>query len=243
MSGYSDSIFSQSMAGFFARSRSAVLDYRTRRDMVSKSRVLLQSVPLARAIIDVLTRGVIGSGLHLGAEDAEFETVSALHGFDCLGELDFYQMQQMAWETALTCGECFLIRFASDDRLSSWKIAEPDHVFTPPHATTKADGQKYYKSRILIDGIEFDATGRPRAIHYCATPYGGNVSDRKSWQRIPLFTDGKQNIVHVRLCSRPEYPRGIPVLAPLIETLYGLHAYQVAQIQMGIIQSCQAFVV
>lgn len=243
MSGYSDSIFTQSMAGFFARSRSAVLDYKFRREYVSKSRVLLQCVPLAKAIIDVLTRGVVGSGLHLGSEDATFETVSTLHGFDFCGELDFYQMQQQAWETALSCGECFLIRMPSDDGFSSWRIAEPDHVFNPPYTATKADGQTYYKSRLLIEGIEFDVQGKPRAVHYCANPYGVNVSDRKAWQRIPIVSDGVQNVIHIRLCTRPEYPRGLPVLAPLVETLYGLHAYQTAQIQMGIIQSCQAFVV
>lgn len=243
MSGYSDSIFTQSMAGFFARSRSAVLDYKTRREFVSKSRVLLQSVPLAKAIIDVLTRGVVGSGLHLGTDNQTFEAVSTLRGFDYSGELDFYQMQQQTWETALACGECFLIRMASDSGFSSWRIVEPDHVFNPPYAATKADGQTYYKSRVLIEGIEFDAQGKPRAVHFCANPYGVNVSDRKAWQRIPLASDGVQNVIHVRLCSRPEYPRGLPVLSPLIETLYGLHAYQTAQIQMGIIQSCQAFVV
>lgn len=243
MSGYSDSIFTQSMAGFFSRSRSAVLDYKFRREYVSKSRVLLQCVPLAKAIIDVLTRGVVGSGLHLGSEDATFETVSTLHGFDFCGELDFYQMQQQAWETALSCGECFLIRMPSDDGFSSWRIAEPDHVFNPPYTATKADGQTYYKSRLLIEGIEFDVQGKPRAVHYCANPYGVNASDRKAWQRIPIVSDGVQNVIHIRLCTRPEYPRGLPVLAPLVETLYGLHAYQTAQIQMGIIQSCQAFVV
>ncbi len=75
MAGYTDTIFSQSMAGFFHESKSAVLDNKLRYELVSKSRVLCTKVPLAKAIINTLTRGVIGSGLHLNVEDKLFETL------------------------------------------------------------------------------------------------------------------------------------------------------------------------
>ena len=245
MSGYNDSIFSQQMAGFFHESKSAVIDNKCRQDLVSKSRVLITKVPLAKAIIDVLTRGVVGSGLHLGTEDRAFEVLSSLHGLDATGELDFYQMQQQIWQTCLMCGECFLIRNKAEDaQFSQWLIAEPDHVCNPPTVAAKADGNYYYKGHLLIDGIEYKPDGRPWAVHYCITPYGQALYDKKSWKRIFIEDkDGVKNVVHIKLTDRPEYPRGLPVLAPLIETLYGLYAYQSAQIQMGIIQSCQAYIV
>lgn len=245
MSGYTETLFSQSMAGFFHESKSAVLDNRMRQELVSKSRVLITKVPLAKAITDVLTRGVVGSGLHLSTPDLVFETLSELHGLDASGELDFYQMQQQIWQTALTCGECFLIRQKSDDEaFSSWYIAEPDHVKNPPAIAASGDGFYYYKRHLLIDGIEYKSDGKPYALHYCINPYNGNIASKQNWKRIFFFdNEGVQNVVHVKLIDRPEYPRGLPVLAPLIETLYGLYAYQVAQIQMGIIQSSQAFVI
>ena len=57
------SIFSQAMAGFFARSESAVQDNLSRQELASRARILDMSSPVARAAIQCLTQGVIGSGL------------------------------------------------------------------------------------------------------------------------------------------------------------------------------------
>ena len=67
MSGYGDiangSIYSQQMAGFFSRSRSATQDNLARRELVSRSRILYLESPIARACIDVLLRECVGAGL------------------------------------------------------------------------------------------------------------------------------------------------------------------------------------
>lgn len=245
MSGYTESLFSQSMAGFFHESKSAILDNKLRYELVSKSRVLYTKVPLAKAIIDTFVRGVIGSGLHLADEDEVIKVLSATHAFDANNQLDLFQLQQQAFETMLLSGECWLIRQKdTDDTYSSWYLAEPDHIFNPPFISVNSDGNYYYKNHLLIDGIEYSANGKPLAVHYCPNPYTTNISSKRSWTRI-FFTDkeGLPNIVHLHLTNRPEYPRGLPILANLIETLYGLYAYTQAQIQMGILQSCQALVV
>lgn len=245
MSGYTESLFSQSLAGFFHQSKSAVLDNKLRFELVSKSRILHTKVPLAKAIIATLTRGVVGSGLHLTPENELLETLSATYSFDAMHQQDLYQLQQQAFETMLLSGECWLIRQKNnDDEYSSWYLAEPDHVFTPPYIAVAEDGFYYYRNRVVIDGIEFAANGKPVAIHYCRNPFSPLVSSKKGWERI-YFTDkeGLPNVIQLRLPDRPEYPRGLPILAPLIETLYSLYAYSQAQIQMGILQSCQALVV
>ena len=174
-----------------------------------------------------------------------FELLSTTYSFDTLKQQDLYQLQQQAFETMLLSGECWLIRQKDpESEYSSWYIAEPDHVFNPPYATVGEDGFFYYKSRMLIDGIEFTATGKPVAIHYCKNPYSPLAGSKKGWDRIFITDkDGLPNVIQLRLLDRPEYPRGLPILAPLIETLYGLYAYSQAQIQMGILQSCQALVV
>lgn len=245
LSGYSETLFNQSMAGFFHESKSAVLDYKLRYELVSKARVLCTKVPLAKAIINTLTRGVIGSGLRLSQRDEIFDTLSATYAFDSMHQQDIYQMQQQAFETMLLSGECWLIREHDiENKYSSWYVAEPDHVFNPPFLTIQSDGNYYYKNHLIIDGIEFASNGAPLAIHYCKSPYTCNVSNKKAWQRIFFYDkEGTPNIIQLKLTDRPEYPRGLPILAPLIETLYGLYAYGQAQIQMGILQSCQALVV
>ena len=245
-SGYTSTLFSQSMSGFFHESKSAILDNALRQELVSKARVLATKVPLASAIINTLTRGVIGSGLHLSGGDPVFATLSATYSLDATHQQDLYQIQQQAFETMLLSGECWLIRQKEkDDPYSSWYLAEPDHIFNPPFISAASDGlYYYYKNHPLIDGIEYSPDGKPLAIHYCKNPSLASVGSKKAWTRI-FFTDkeGLPNVIHLYLPTRPEYPRGLPILAPLIEILYGLYAYHSAQVQMGILQSCQALVV
>lgn len=239
-------LLNQSMAGFFSESKSAVIDNKYRQELVSKSRVLLQKVPLARAAIDVLVRGVVGSGLHVKESSDVLEVLSSLHLFDATKQLDFYQLQQQIWQTTLVCGECFLIRNPPTDErpYSSWFVSEPDNIFTPPIITCDANGQYFHKGHLVIDGIEFKSDGTPWALHYCKNPYTADLNNKNNWQRI-FFEDkqGVPNIIHVKIVDRPEYPRGLPILAPLTEILYSLYAYQSAQVQMGIVQSAQCFVV
>ena len=245
LDGYTGTLFSQSMCAFFHESKSAVLDNALRAELVSKSRVLYTKVPLAKAIINTMTRGVIGSGLKLSNEDELFNILSATYSFDALKQQDLNQLQQQAFETMLLSGECWLIRQKDDkDVYSSWYLAEPDHIFNPPFISVNADGYYYYKNHLLIDGIEYSANGKPLAIHYCKNPYAPIATSKKGWDRIFLHDkEGLPNVLHLYITDRPEYPRGLPILAPLIETLYGLYAYSQAQIQMGILQSCQALVV
>ena len=246
-SGYTQSLFSQSLAGFFSESKSAVLDYKLRCELVSKCRVLYNKVPLARSIISTLAMGTVGSGLHLNANPADelFEALSSTYSFDAVHQQDLYQLQQQSIETMLLSGECWLIRQKNaNDQYSSWYLAEPDHVFTPNFVSTAADGNYYYKNHLVIDGIEYSSNGRPLAIHYCKSPYTTDISNKKLWNRIRFYDqDGLPNVIQLKLTDRPEYPRGIPLLSPAIELLYGLYKLNQSQVEMGILQSCQALVV
>ena len=244
-SGYTQSLFSQSLAGFFSESKSAVLDYKMRQELVSKCRVLYNKVPLARAIISTLVRGVVGSGLHLNAQDDLFDALSSTYSFDAMRQQDIYQLQQQAAETMLLCGECWLIRQKNvNEQYSSWYLAEPDHIFNPTTLAIAGDGNYYYKNHLLIDGIEYSSNGRPLAVHYCKSPYMADVSNKKLWNRIRLYDqDGLPNVIQLKLTDRPEYPRGLPLLSPAIELLYGLYKLNQSQVEMGILQSCQALVV
>ena len=244
-SGYTQSLFSQSLAGFFSESKSAVLDYKMRQELVSKCRVLYNKVPLARAIISTLVRGVVGSGLHLNAQDDLFDALSSTYSFDAMRQQDIYQLQQQAAETMLLCGECWLIRQKNiNEQYSSWYLAEPDHIFNSPSLTIAGDGNYYYKNHLVIDGIEYSSNGRPLAVHYCKSPYMADVSNKKLWNRIRLYDqEGLPNVIQLKLTDRPEYPRGLPLLSPAIELLYGLYKLNQSQVEMGILQSCQALVV
>ena len=244
-SGYTQSLFSQSLAGFFSESKSAVLDYKMRQELVSKCRVLYNKVPLARAIISTMCMGTIGSGLHLNIEDELFNALSSTYSFDAMRQQDLCQLQQQAFETMLLSGEAWLIRQKNtNEQYSSWFLAESDHVFNPPTLSIAEDGNYYYKNHLVIDGIEFASNGRPLAIHYCKSPYTADISNKKLWTRIRFYDqDGLPNVIQLHLIDRPEYPRSLPLLSPAIELLYGLYKLNQSQVEMGILQSCQALVV
>ena len=244
-SGYTQSLFSQSLAGFFSESKSAVLDYKMRQELVSKCRVLYNKVPLARAIISTLCMGTIGSGLHLNTEDELFNALSSTYSFDAMRQQDLCQLQQQAFETMLLSGEAWLIRQKNtNEPYSSWFLAESDHIFNPPTLAIAGDGNYYYKNHLVIDGIEFASNGRPLAIHYCKSPYTADISNKKLWTRIRFYDqDGLPNVIQLHLIDRPEYPRSLPLLSPAIELLYGLYKLNQSQVEMGILQSCQALVV
>ena len=244
-SGYTQSLFSQSLAGFFAESKSAVLDYKMRQELVSKCRVLYNKVPLARAIISTLCMGTIGSGIHLNIEDELFDALSSTHSFDAMRQQDLYQLQQQAFETMMLTGEAWLIRQKNaNENYSSWLLSEPDYIFNPPFLSIAADGNYYYKNHLIIDGIEFASNGKPLAIHYCKSPYTADVSDKKLWSRIRFYDqDGLPNVLQLKLIDRPGYPRAVPLLSPAIELLYGLYKLNVSQVEMSILQACQALVI
>ena len=242
---YSQSLFNQSLAGFFAESKSAVLDYKMRQELVSKCRVLYNKVPLARAIISTLCMGVVGSGLHLNTEDELFDALSSTHSFDSMRQQDLFQLQQQAFETMMLNGEAWLIRQKNaNENYSSWFLTEPDYIFNPPFLSIAADGNYYYKNHLIIDGIEFASNGKPLAIHYCKSPYTADVTNKKLWSRIRFYdADGLPNVLQLKLIDRPGYPRAVPLLSPAIELLYGLYKLNVSQVEMGILQSCQALVI
>ena len=252
MAGYSDvangSITAQSMAGFFARSKSAELDYKSRAVLVSRARILNMSSTIARAVHDVLLRGVIGSGLKIQNTpdifNNDWDAVCVLKKLDYLEQLDFVQLQQQVFSTMLISGEAFLIRVKDAFSLySSWVVREPDHVANPPFLTI-VDGCYYNKSHRVVDGIEYNAQNKPTYIWYIENPYTTNLSNRKNWSRIPIVDkDGLPNVLHVRKLDRADYPRGIPVLSPVIDLIWSTLAFTESEVQMGILQSCSAYAI
>lgn len=258
MSGYSDiangSIYSQQMAGFFSRSRSATLDNLARRELVSRSRILYLESPIARACIDVLLRECVGAGLRYspaenspyfvnykaitGILGARLSQASELHIVESTHRLTFPQLQALIFRTILLSGDCFLIR--CDDRAIC--VKESDYVFTPPFLT-KIDGiAKTDRGNAVIDGVELDTHSRPIAYWFCCDL--NKTTEREIWERIEATSkDGMPQVLHCAYMERPSQFRGLPLLAPVIEDLWSLRAYLTSETQMAIMQANMSLVV
>lgn len=265
MSGYSDiangSLYAQSMAGFFAKSKSATLDNKARQTLVSRSRILYIESPIARSCVDILTRECVGSGLRYAPNDVSsfFENYksitgelktrlnlkSQLHLLEASRRFTFSQFQELIFKTILLSGDCFLIRLED----GSFCIKESDYCFTPTFLSKENEvvyyitegGERHY----VVDGVELDDHSMPVAYWFCNTLYDqSRALERNSWSRIEAFDDdGQPRVLHCAFYERPGQFRGLPLLSSVIEPLWSLSAYLTSETQMALLQVNQSWVI
>lgn len=253
------SIFSQAMAGFFARSESAIQDNLTRQELASRARILDMSSPVARAAVQCLTQGVIGSGLRYSPlpTSSYFENyskltdvlserldlMSNLHLLDSTGRLTFGELQSALFRNFILSGDAFLIRKKAGNQ-SSWRLLEERSCFTPPWM--RIDPENPFIARtddtghIVVDGVELSRNLRPVAYWFTFTP--DNCAAKDDWVRIPVYDrKGLPIVLHVAMIDRGDQYRGLPLLAPLIETLWSTLCYAQAETQGALIEAAHSF--
>lgn len=260
MTGYADSggsLFSQSMAGFFAKSGTASQDMASRPILVSRSRILEQSAPMARAAIDRITAGVCGgTGLEYAPTVSDFfepEAYHALcealkralrlssitHAFDSQGRMSWAQMQRLACRNWLLSGDVFFVRRAGKMH-SSWRALEGDRCYTPPFMHAMGTGVvAEYRGARVIDGVELDDESKPVAYWFVKDPTALLSGAESDFERIPAYDDlGLPLVVHLASFERPDQYRGIPLLSGVIESVWSTQSYSKAELQAAILESC-----
>ena len=227
----------------------------------ARSRDLFMGTPLATGAIKTIRTNVVGSGLSLNAQiDAEYlgmtdeeardweknterewrlwaETVAC----DAERRQNFYQLQSLIVLSALVSGDVFVAlpmvkrgTFPYDTRVS---IIEADRVCNPGDASD-------ISGRDILGGIEVGPYGDTVAYWVAKySPYAiptATTTDKllNEWKRVPAFgqKSGRANMLHV-LCDveRPAQRRGVPVLAPVIESLKQLGRYTDAELMAAVI--------
>ena len=251
------SIFSQAMAGFFARSESAIQDNLSRQELASRARILDMSSPVARAAIQCLTQGVIGSGLRYSplptsqyfddyanltnALSERLDLMSNLHLLDSAGRLTFGELQSALFRNFILSGDAFLIR-KKVGKQSSWRLIEERTCFTPPWMNMDETGAlaRTEDGHIVVDGIELSKSLRPIAYWFTFTPDKCETKDE--WVRIPAFDrKGLPIVLHSAMIDRGDQYRGLPLLAPLIETIWTTLCYAQAETQGALIEAAHSF--
>lgn len=266
-SGYSESGASRvkkSMKGWTANSKTPQEDIDMNLDLLrQRSRDLYMSAPLATSAIKTNRTNVVGSGLKLKAQidfdflgitreaadkwemntEREFSLWADSVWCDRLRMNNFYELQQLAQMSWLLNGDGFgLVRF---DNPTQWMpyglrlhLFEADRVSTPhiqSMLTTKApNGNRIY------NGIEINADGSVEAYWICNQYPNSAISmSEKKWERIEAFgkKTGNPNILHLMEQERCEQYRGIPYLAPVIESLKQISRYSEATLTAAVVQS------
>lgn len=221
-----------------------------------RSRDLERNAPLATGAISTCVTNVVGTGLKLQsrtdraalnlpdeAADAweanterRFRMWAESRECDAARTLPFAQRQELVFRQVLINGEAFELmpRFAraGSPYLLKLKMVEADRIV---NENNRANTDR------LIEGVEKDAQGAPVAYHilnqHPGAPY--YTRDAYTWTKVPAFglQTGLPNVLHLFRPLRPGQTRGVPYLAPVIETLKQLDRYTEAEIAAAVIAS------
>jgi lambda family phage portal protein len=226
----------------------------------ARSRDLYMNAPLATSAIKTARTNVVGPGLKLKSHlevgllglteeegdqwerkvEREFALWSESKLCDQLRMSDFFDLQATAFMGHLLNGDAFCL-FRSDKKAAYMPytlrlhLIEADRVSTPNKMVGNGIiGINKDNGNYIYSGVEVDnATGQTVAY------WISNLDEklRQSWQRVDAFgkTTGAPNILHLIKQERAEQRRGVPYLAPVIETLKQLTRYTEAELMASII--------
>ncbi|MBS9775664.1 MAG: phage portal protein [Fusobacterium sp.] len=212
--------------------------------LTARSLQLFMGNTVSRAAINKIRTNVVGRGIKakpkiknkiLKLEESEVEKIQ--DDIQTIWELwaestecdicrmdNLYKLQNLAIITHLIYGECFvLLPFSRNSgEIFETKIKFIDGAKCESQITTE----------FIKHGVEFDKDGVPIAYHF---NIGNGV-----FKRIPTFSTklkGKRNLIHIMDKERIGQRRGVPLLAPVIETLSQITRYTNAELTNAVISA------
>lgn len=255
-SGYSHhgaSRYKKSMLGWNSSGGSADEDIIENLELLRlRSRDLFMGTPLATGAIRTARTNIVGSGLQLKPQiDAEFlelsdEEVSKLEkqivrefklwsetvNCDACRQNNFYELQQLAQLSWLMSGDCFVL-LPIIERIGEIydlrvQIIEADKVCDPVPKDPK---------RNIKGGVELGEYGEIAAYWIAKNHPLSKNSSRNEWRRVESFgkKTGRRNVLHLMESERPEQRRGVPIFAPIIESLKQLGRYTEAELMAAVV--------
>lgn len=274
-SGYGDggaSTSKNSLRGFTAKSLNPTHDIDANLNtLISRSRSLYMTAPIATSAIKTTRTNVVGSGLKLKSRidyevlgiteeqsqiledkiEREFALWAETKQCDALGVNNFYEMTGLFLMGQLLNGDAFCLRKYEQPtpympyglRL---QLIESDRVCTP-HLNAVVGNSPYISygkneenGNDIYSGVELNESGKVVAYWICNQyPNAQSVGEYKplDWHRVEARggITGLPNILHMFDAERAEQRRGVPVLAPVIETLKQLSRYTDAELMAAVI--------
>ena len=274
-SGYGDggaSHTKSALRGFTAKSTSPLYDIDANLNtLISRSRSLYMTSPIATSAIKTTKTNVVGSGLKLKARidhevigiseeqaqafedkiEREFALWADTKMCDALGVNNFYEMQGLFLLGQLLNGDAFCIRKYEEPTpympyglrlqlVESDRICTPDIGVSVGNSPYIAYGKNRENGNDIYSGNEIDKDGKVIAYWICNQyPNAQPVGELRplEWMRVDAYgaNTGLPNIMHMFVAERAEQRRGVPVLAPVIETLKQLSRYTDAELMAAVI--------
>lgn len=250
--GYSGAGYQERMAYFQPGIGDSDADtLRDLRELRARSRDLVRNSAIAGGAIETQVTNVVGSGLRLIARidrktlnmtddqaeewqdkvEREFALWASSEFADANGQQTWAEMQDLAFRSHLESGDAFVVLAQVSHDNWPFKLAlqilEADRV---SNEGFQADSDK------CTAGIERDARHFPVAIWVCNRHPGRYITPTDfKWTRVPIRgRSGRRNVLHLMRKLRPGQTRGVPVLAPIIETLKQLDRYSMAEVDAAV---------
>jgi lambda family phage portal protein len=243
----------RSMAGWLTRPKSADADTLLELpELRTRSRDLERNAPIATGALSTVRTKVVGTGLALQSRvnrdllgiseeeasawqrrtETEFSLWAESQDCDLTRQQNFYGLQDLAFRSALVSGDVLvvmphLLRSPGPYGLKL-QVIEADRLVNKDNAR---DTDK------LAGGVEMDGDGAPVAYHVLKQHPGAMLARPGSWDVVTAYgaQTGRRNAIHLYQRSRPGQSRGVPYLAPVIETLKQLDRYTEAEISAAVV--------
>lgn len=216
-----------------------------------RSRDLYQNTGYGRTIIDTIVNKMVGTGIKPTPTTGDAATDERLwelwQGWGAApvsgANLDIYGAQALMVRHWMLDGEG-VIRFRSrrpDDMpgLPAFKLQmlEPDML--PVSKTTTGPNAK----STIVSGVEFDALGELTAYHFLKTHPGTSYQLKAFFSIEDTTRINERDVVHIFDIYRAGQVRGVPVLTPVMLTLWHLQGFERAVLIAARTVSCVAAVV
>ncbi|MCX5513429.1 phage portal protein [Kaistia algarum] len=210
-------------------------------DLRGRSRDLVRNNPLATGAIQTTTVNVVGDGLQLRSridrellnlsEDeaaawqktAEREFEEFCRTCDFAAAQSFWEMQQLAFRSVLESGDLLVVRkWRAPSRSEVYgtrvQLVESDRLCNPDRKMDTAS---------MAGGVEIGANGQAKAFHVASRHPDDFGVGPLTWQAQPARDAASGDVIAFLLAERlrPDLVRGVPYLAPVIETLKKIGDY------------------
>lgn len=237
-----------------------------RKTLRERSRDLVMNAPIASAAVNSTRTSCIGPGLipkpkidneFLGISKEEKEKLEkqiekefALWAENTLCDTqdqnNFYEIQQIAFNDWLRNGEAFaLVKYAEETQQMPYqiriKLVQADRVSSPNSYDGDYSGvdEKLKNGNRIMNGIEINPDGKVIAYHISSHFPGEDYSTEIKWTRVEKRgkNTGNPNILHVFNADTAEQYRGVPFLAPVIQTVKQVTRYTEAEIMAAVVNA------
>jgi lambda family phage portal protein len=221
-----------------------------------RSRALEMNAPLAKGAINTTVTNAVGTGLMVQSRldrevlrgiaansDEEFDALERaierefrVHAgstdCDVSRTQNFAGLQFLVFRSALESGDCFAVRRFVERpgmRLATGlQIVEADRCANPPGTRDSAE---------MAGGVKRDVFGAPTAYRFLQCHPGDiyGASNTAADEIAAFAQSGLRQVYHLFWRTRPGLTRGVPYLAPVIESLRQIDQYREAELMAAVV--------